>query len=1271
MNNLRFPFLLLIIFCFMDSVCQSQKPQLILPNGHSGPLKSAVFSLDGKYILTFSDEDNSGKLWETGSYKMILNFDTIGDAIFTPDGKHILTLSTTYYTGNIKACCFEISSKRLISTINIPTDYVTSFALSPNGKYLTVGCIDGIVISWNFESGKLLYVLTGPKNEDVGTILFSPDSKFVVLGSHKTIKIRESATGKLINTLTSLEKFMLAIFISPNGKLIAGTSSEGITTVWDTHTGAQIKRLSASSLLVETGSFNSDGKQLVTGGNDSTIRVWDIKAGRVLRVLKGHKHFVEEVIYSPDDKYILSRGIDSTAILWDASTGDLLFRMNAHIAYVQSLNFSHDGKYFITAGWDNSAIIWETSSHKILARLKGHIGTTIEYGMSIEAKVMWNLEIPRTAVFSTDGKYILTSSYSNCAKVWEIATGKISNNLFGHTKQINSSDFSPDNRLIVTASRDGSVKVWEANSGKIIHNFHCDSCFEYKSAKFSADGEFILTVSSDRIIQTWETTSGKLVKEFSKFSFPINQGRFSHDGAHILTANYDSTATIIESSTGNVHRTFNVRSDNQVFTAVYSPNEKFIVTTGYFRNPILWDNETGKIVLKLKGHQNAVNTANFSHDGKIIVTAGRDRTARIWLTSSGEPLKTLKGHKGSVCSGDFSYDDKFIITSSMDNTTKIWSTETGEEIATLISFDSTDWVVQSPSGLFDASPGAMRQMYFVVNDSNNAQEPWQIIEFDQLKHRYYQPGLLPILLGYSQEKPRHVPAFDYVRLFPSKSLKIENDQLIIKLTNRGGGIGKVSVFIDNIQVKEDIRSDQDSAKHEISIALDLSKYANFFSSDTTNVIKVVAWNAEGYLSSRPDTVHYIPKSRIKKGVGVIEPKKNKTRTMPQLYGLVVGTSDYAGAHIDLKYAAIDAEAFSNALVLGASRLFGKENVHVKLLATGKEGVEPTNINILTQLGSMSLAKPEDIVVIYFSGHGVNYGGQDGLFYYLTMEADGADAIYLNDPVFRKYKALSSQDIGTCLNQIPARKKVLIIDACASGRATENLLASLSKEIPSSEKRALEFTQDATGSYLLASSAANAVSYEAGIYGHGLLTYSLLKGMRGARLEKIEEGEFIDVEQLFQYAKNEVPLMAKDISGIQEPLLKTPGTSGRLIIGEMTEEDKKKIELSEPKAIFLPCQFSNDDLEGEEIELAEKINVKLDNQSENGKGAGFQFTRNGNYPDAYVIKGKYRVKNKQIEINYILKKGDKNILSSQKVSGMVSDLDKICNQVFDKIMAAIQ
>ena len=71
-------------------------------------------------------------------------------------------------------------------------------------------------------------------------------------------------------------------------------------------------------------------------------------------------------------------------------------------------------------------------------------------------------------------------------------------------------------------------------------------------------------------------------------------------------------------------------------------------------------------------HSEQVNSAIFSPDGKYIVAASDDHTARIWSAVTGECKAELKGHSGRVNSADFSPDCRHIVSASHDYTARIW-----------------------------------------------------------------------------------------------------------------------------------------------------------------------------------------------------------------------------------------------------------------------------------------------------------------------------------------------------------------------------------------------------------------------------------------------------------------------------------------------------------------------------------------------------------------------------------------------------------------------
>ncbi|GAB4038380.1 caspase family protein [Spirosoma gilvum] len=545
-----------------------------------------------------------------------------------------------------------------------------------------------------------------------------------------------------------------------------------------------------------------------------------------------------------------------------------------------------------------------------------------------------------------------------------------------------------------------------------------------------------------------------------------------------------------------------------------------------------------------------------------------------------------------------------------------------------MAIDSTDWAVTTPSGLFDASPGAMKLMHYVVNDPTDNDEPWKVIELDQLKQRYYQPGLLPILMGYKNEPLRQVPTFEGVNLPPSIQLSLKGDELTVKLNNRKGGIGPVSVFINGAEVVNDLRTNpkRDVSQNTLTLALPLARFANRY--DTLNTIRVVSVNGEGWLSSRPTEIYYRPVVRTRGRGG--EPEKSPlvaVRKTVRLRALVVGTSN-----VGLRFAHTDAQQIASGLQLAAIELFSPANVAVQLLVSKPGGVaQTTKAEIIKALVAAQQTRPEDIFILHLSGHAINYGGQDGDLYYLTAGATSTDASYLNDPAVRQTYALSSQELTRYLNLIPARKKVLILDVCSAGKGAEKLLLA-ARDVPASQIRALDRLQGRTGFYVLAGSAADASSYEANVYGQGLLTYALLQGMRGAALRREGTDEFVDVEKWLGYAVEQVPVLAKGIGGIQQPFYRGTQNQRSFDVGRVTEGVKAKIHIAEPKPVLLVKSFQEDSQLDDVLELKNKVESALNDLiATRGADAPVLTMDAKAYPGAYTLSGRYTLKGEKVSV----------------------------------------
>jgi WD40 repeat protein len=67
----------------------------------------------------------------------------------------------------------------------------------------------------------------------------------------------------------------------------------------------------------------------------------------------------------------------------------------------------------------------------------------------------------------------------------------------------------------------------------------------------------------------------------------------------------------------------------------------------------VWDAESGKCLLKLKGHSQEVSSVAWSHDGSRIVSGGGDATMREWDAKTGQMLRTWVTIGAEVALVDF------------------------------------------------------------------------------------------------------------------------------------------------------------------------------------------------------------------------------------------------------------------------------------------------------------------------------------------------------------------------------------------------------------------------------------------------------------------------------------------------------------------------------------------------------------------------------------------------------------------------------------------
>ena len=1206
----------------------AQNPELVVQTGHSLYVNSIAFSPDGR-LLASGSADNTIKLWDAAS------------------GQELKTLLG--------------SSGR-----------VNSIAFSPDGRTLASGAGDSLIRVWDVEKGVELRRLKG-HTADVNAVSFSPNGKVLASGSHdQTVRIWDVQSGEELSVLTGHACDVSSVAFKPGGRILASGSrdnaigsSKGTIKLWDVGSGKEIRTLNHDWLDVYSLTFSPDGDMLATGDEEGEINLWEVDTGKKIRSLILQRHsIVSALAFSPNGRTLASGDWNDTARLWNIESGAQLQTLIGHSSSIDSLAFSPDGRILATGSADFTIKLWDLSTNKEVRAILPHTASVNAIALSPDGKEIASAVSSsgffhnNQVAFTVNGKEVVSGGGADVVKVWNIERSEI---------------------LSLTHSVDEDegfhkIRLWDVERRKVIRVFEEDPRLTFECFALSPDGRSLASGSSQDsaiksrateeylkngsvnwksgfqpTVKLWDLATGKVTHTFARFVDDAHTLAFSPDGSTLAVGSYN-TIQIWNARTGEEIQTLNGHC-GLTLSMTFNHDGKTLIASCYDNIVEIWDVRSGKQLRTLHGHTDLVQSAGLSPDGRVLATGSRDKTIKLWNLESGTEVRTFSGHTDKVFSVAF-MPNGILASGSEDRTIKLWDIARGKELVSLFVIDDNDWAVVDSEGRFDASERAQKLMHFVVD-----LEP---IDLTQLKERYYEPDLLAKVTGFNKEPLRDVSRFENPKLGPDVSCHLLDEgvgSLAVTLVNRGGGIGRVQVFVNGKEYLADARDEELKANantRRVILNIDLSKATNAFAAKD-NDVRVVAWNVENYISSQPSELVWTAGG-------------SADRAPPEVYAIIGGISSYSGSQLKLNFAAKDAVDIAHAIELGAKRLFGADKVHLTLLSTSNDSrsIAPTKDNFAKAFSDARKAKPTDILIVYLAGHGVTLQRGSDTYCYLTEEARTTDTAVISDSGVRKRETITSEELVEWIKQIPANKQVIVLDTCAAGAAQAQLGLMAKREVSGDAFRAIARARDRTGSYILMGSAADAASYEASQYGQGLLTYALLKGMKGPALSN---DEFIDVAKLFHYAGEEVEGLAKNTGGIQKPIIFAPRDDS-FDVGQLKNEDKQKIALTTPKPIILRPRFLDARADDDTLDLMKSLRALLRNESfVIGRGAsevGLVFVDDDDFPGGIRPTGKYFVRGRTVTVSLHLRRDGVEILSTQ-VTGIK---DNIAGTVLEAIKAAI-
>ena len=298
-------------------------------------------------------------------------------------------------------------------------------------------------------------------------------------------------------SLAGHKSWVATLDVTAARRLLASGSGDKQIRLWDAASGEWLFTLGEHRGWIRQVEFSPDGKLLAsTSTSENFICLWDTETGRLIRKLEGHTSIVQAICFTPDGQRLASGGGhgDHSIKFWNVATGGLERSWDdAHRGPVFALDFTPNGKLLVSGSGDGSLVSWD--------RETGEPRHTLDSSGTPVAVV-------RAA---NDGVTVASvAAYrSRSIKLWNLETGQRTALLLGHDDHVYAVDFSPNAEELVSVGLDKQMAIWDVPGGKLKALYKSQGRYSH-AVRWSPDGKTIFTGDKDGQVRLWDTNTIRL-----------------------------------------------------------------------------------------------------------------------------------------------------------------------------------------------------------------------------------------------------------------------------------------------------------------------------------------------------------------------------------------------------------------------------------------------------------------------------------------------------------------------------------------------------------------------------------------------------------------------------------------------------------------------------------------------------------------------------------------------------------------------------------------
>lgn len=994
------------------------------------------------------------------------------------------------------------------------------------------------MIAWQaLAQGPRIVINPMGHSAKIHNLLFTPDGKKIVsVSEDKTIRLWDAEKGEMIRKFESQigdgwEGMLYSSAISPDSKLLAvagypvGSEKQNYIVIIDLEKNVQVSTAIGHTNVINGLCFSGSGAYLASGSDDGTVKIWKVENARSLSALVTLQvgSVVSGVSFNPktQDLAVVSESreiiVYGLAALDKGVTKFAPRTFKKHVGIVNKAVYAPDGYFLASGSLENELILWKAD------------GTVVkEFKMSNPVNAI---------AFSYDSKILAVLDIAGKGSSWAIPAGTKFTDFTGHDNTVFSAAFSPSlsgNYIVASAGgTNNEILLWNPINGLTVKRI---------KGKGSAVQSLAFAEGLELLIGREQPQNGKpqfkTSFNFSSFTVNRNPGNYNLPSKDPNKEVSQKGVNTLQLPRGKEIHT-DEAVDGRILDYLVIPDGNIVVASDF---SLKMFDRSGYIQKEFVGHTGSIRTLTISKDGKYLASGGEDQSIILWkLSDTGFAPSIRSVFEGEEWSAYFQSLPVDSLTS--ETTKKAWRDvilflknngektyrdieeaykQLGEIVipfATLFITEDNEWVCWTPKGYFSCSSSGGEFFGWHINrgidqlaDFFSAEQYFEILyRPSEMAKSIAQGKRIEDILRESGERifdlsKLHRPSvgfFDVTVTVRSTDLlrydkgkfytQAHTVPITVEIYDGGGGVKEVNIYQNDKLIISDkeVKTSGEGQKVIKTYAVDMANETNEFKVKVVNFQKI---------ESRPDVL-------------TIEYTGDVIATTA-LHVLAVGINQYQNAAYNLNYAKPDAQAFTEKLTQTAKSIFKSVNrIEIYDTEATKENIEKGFKSIIAR------AKPEDVFLFYYAGHGTLDAEHDDEYYLVPTDIT---KLY-GDPAQLQAKGISATNLKGYLTQVKSQKQIILMDACHSGGAVK----SMTVRAAAADEKAIVQLARSSGVVMIASSGTKQFATEFEELKHGVFTYALLEALDG----KADNGDKkITVNELKLYMEERVPELTKEHGG---------------------------------------------------------------------------------------------------------------------------------------------